>query len=292
MTSTFKMVDDRAQLARRLEALIEDNAEDTARSMAALFSAIPGTIPEQVWYEDELLRQRLLARRVARLRRAMVDASREHFASNRKLEALRVRRDETVAKAYSELVEIRRQARRLLAKKAPSVLGLRGRTRRKPRPLLRQIRTVVDCLSEPVTTIPTGSGLEVRLAIWMQTLEPLVEVLESSIEAVTRGQTGAVVTLKGKRQAMGEFDQHFGRIGRFLKATYQLVGLDELAAQVPPSEPRQSRRKTEVRPARKVRSKAGADRGPLANVVDLGRWVKQRLLGLGAETRRRRVEIV
>jgi len=37
--SFYKMVDDRVELARRLEALIEDNAETTARALAALFAA-------------------------------------------------------------------------------------------------------------------------------------------------------------------------------------------------------------------------------------------------------------
>jgi hypothetical protein len=150
------------------------------------------------------------------------------------------------------------------------------------------VRTAVHCLSEPVAVCLPGSWLAVRQEVWSRTLEPFVEVLEPAIEAVTRGKAGTLVTLKGKRQAMKGFDKHFGRICRYLKANYQLVGLDELAAQVPPSEPRKSRRKTAVRPARQARSALDAGRGPLANVVDLGRWVTKRLLGLGIGGARRR----
>jgi hypothetical protein len=285
--SFYKMIEDRVELARRLEALVEENAEATARALAAFFAPLAESVPEQVLYEDELLRQRLLVRWVAKVRREMADAAAAHQAAERELEALRVRRDEAVAATYAELVEIRRQARGLLGKKAPSVLGLSGRTRRKPRPLARQARTAVRWLSEPVTAPPAGSGLAVRQAIWLEDLEPLRELLEPAIEAVIHGEATTLVTLRDKRRAMKEFDRHFGNVGRYVLVTYQLVGRDDLAALVPQREPRKSRRKSKTRPPRQPRSAAASDRGPLADVVDLGRWVKQRLLRLGTGLRRR-----
>ncbi|MEE8524787.1 MAG: hypothetical protein V3T72_12705 [Thermoanaerobaculia bacterium] len=284
--SFYKMVDDRVELARRLEALIEESAETTARAVAAFFAPLSELFSEEAWHEDELLRRRLLVRWVATLRREMVGAARAHRSETRRLDALRARRDEAVAATYSELVEIRRQARRLYGKRTPTVLGLRGRTHRKPYPLARQAGTAVYCLSEPLTESRASSGLEVRRQAWLEALEPLHDLLEPAIEAVARGKAATQVTLQTKDQAIKDFDKHFGNIGRYVQCAYRLVGLDELAARVPPREPRKSRRQTKARPARQAPSAPATDRTPLADVVDLGRWMKRRLLRIAIGSRR------
>lgn len=290
--SSFKMVDDRVELARQLEALIEVNAETTARALAAFFVPLYESVSEEELYENELLRQRLLVRLVAKLRRQMTDAARAHGAENRKLDALRAQRDAKVTALYDELVEIRRQARAFYVDRAPAVVGIRGRTRRKPYPLARQARLALDCLAEPTDGSRESSARDLaRRRSWSETLEPLHAAVKPAIQAVAYGKAATIATLKAKHEAMKDFDLHFGHVGRYVMRAYQLAGLDELAARVPPRVARKDRRKSSSRP---IRLSEEIQRLPrqrlldLANVVDLGRWVKQRLQRLGTASRRRR----
>ncbi len=70
-----------------------------------------------------------------------------------------------------------------------------------------------------------------------------------------------------------------GRAGRYVKSACELAGLAELAARVPPRVARKDRRKSSSRPLRLSEEMQRSPRQrllDLANVVDLGRWVKRR----------------
>ncbi len=279
--SSFKMVDDRVELAHRLETFIEGNAETAARALAALFAPLFESVSEEVLYETELLRQRLLVRLVARLRRQLTDAAQTHGAETRKLDSVRARRDTAVTELYDQLVEIRRQARAFYGARAATVVGLRGRTRRKPYPLARQARLALGCLGEPADGSRTSSDLDLaRRRSWSETLEPPHAAIEPALEAVAYGKTATLVTLEAKHAAMKDFDLRFGRAGRYVKSAYELAGLDKLAARKSSSRPLRLSEEMQRSPRQRLLD--------LANVVDLGRWVKRRLLRLETDSGRRR----
>jgi hypothetical protein len=288
--SAFKMVDDRAELARRLEALIEDNAETTARALSTLLASF-ASVSEEVLYEHELLRQQLLVRLVAELRGTMAAAAEAHRAESRRLDALRARRDATVSELYAELVDVRGQARRFYGDRAATVVGLRGRTHRKPWRLASQARLAVDCLAESVDGSGTISELDLaRRRSWSDTLRPLQATIEPALAAVASGKAATIATLKAKAEAIADFDLRFGRVGRYVQRAYELAGLDELASRVPPRVARRDRRKS---PAGRIRRSDEIELLPrgrlpgLADAVDFGRWIKQRLLRLRSGAGRR-----
>ncbi len=289
--SFYKMIDDRAELARRLEAVLTDHAETAARSLAELFASLSEGITQEEWYENELLRQQRLARWIGALRREMVAAGDAHYDEERRLEVLRGHREDLRKALYEELVEVRRQARCHYTDRATRILGIRGRTHRKPRPLARQARLAIHCLEEPTEEWREIPGFEARRRGWLKSLEPLRNELDAAIEAVVHGHRKSQVTLETKQRTMKTFDGHFGRAGRYVIATYELIGRHDLAALVPPRVARKDRRKSRQqlsRPAERSQSPKKERSTAMAKVIDLRRWIERKLASFTTDPRRRR----
>ena len=275
---TFKMVDDRVILARRLETLIESHAETAAQALAGFFAEY-SELPEELWLENELLRQRLLVRGVRKARRELVATAEATIAAQRSLDARLTEQGSAVTELHDRLVDARREARDRYGVEASTIFGVKGRTSRNSGPLAHQTRHALLCLATPATA-GYFSGLDASCQAWSRELAPALAALDRVQTAVLQARSAKLLPVVRKQEALKRFDHVYGTVGRYVLATYRLVRLDELAAQVPPRTVRPEARDETL--AVSPYGHSASESRPLAKVVEIGQFLGRRLRRLAS----------
>ncbi len=168
--------------------------------------------------------------------------------------------------------------------------GMRGRTRRSPPALQRQLKYALARLADPERKTP---ALKHRQAFvdrdrWLQQLQPLYLELETLSRAIERGRAEVPALTSEKNAAMAAYDLSYRDALALVKAAFTAAGLTgTLITNLKPYYQRrrmaaQARRKRQARaaasavtePAAKTAAPATQDKDRVAVPVSIAEWLE------------------
>ncbi len=179
-----------------------------------------------------------VARRMATLSRSL-KASKEVLERLRdELRRWRRRRDRAMSQVYDKAKHLRRGCRHLYGKaRADEFLGLRGKLPREPGDLHEQLGPLIGRLADAEWPEPSRKGMRGLSFDREEAVDGLAErygELGRALDAVDEGETREKMALMVKDRAEKIYETFRGRGTRYLIATLELAGLDELAATLRP----------------------------------------------------------
>lgn len=161
----------------------------------------------------------------------------------------RERRDHTAAELHERLVGVRAACDAVYGPGASArLLGLRGRTARRPEELRLEARRVIDRLrsAEAPLPPPRALGLTSGPAAWAAHLEGPLAALEAALRRVHRDRRERETTLVAKHEAIRRFDRTQSAVTGLLAALYRLAELEVFEERLRPKRGRPRRKGVEA----------------------------------------------
>ncbi|MEM7481743.1 MAG: hypothetical protein AAF481_11260 [Acidobacteriota bacterium] len=230
-----KMVTDRQKSALAVEAAATTHSADVSAALTPIFAL---SVEGDEAVPDLGVLQRILGRRIQRMRLEMVSADEAHLDELADDDSPRRRRDEAADRLSVTLRSFRDLAEGIFGEgRGMPFLGLDTQVSRDPVVVLRQGRRAVERLRDE--SLPTPEFLLPSLSVdredWATTLERDLQPLDEALERVAQEGREAEATLLAKQAAMDAYDRTFLQSARLLEALYRAAGLTELGDRVRPS---------------------------------------------------------
>jgi len=245
-----KMVIDRQRTAAYLRGALASHAPTASAKFLEILE--PDLRDEEPAPDMESV-QRLLRRRLDRLRAQLVRADQAHNRDLEVLERLRERRDAAVAELAHLLARLRSILVGLWGRQTCSqLLGFQGNTPRDPVVLHQVVRRLVTSLRDDDFPVPASTlgGLRIDPIAWSHLLEEPAERLGRSLEEIALEHQDAATALIHKNEAMATYDHAYKATSRMLQELYRYVGMTEMAEKVRPR--RRRRRKAALQVERTI----------------------------------------
>lgn len=183
-----------------------------------------------------------LLRRLKRALEELIEAERVHLDEVGNDAAPRRRRDEAAAVLRKVLFDLRNLIRGAYGREKAEEIGFERRLAADPLALLRQVQRIQDHLGLPFPA-PLYPGLEISSGPLLAAIEPHADELRGAIDEVNLERGKVQGTKIVKDRAMKTFDETYLQIVRVLVPSFRLAGKHKLAAQIPMSLRRRTRRK-------------------------------------------------
>ena len=237
-----------------------DNAVSVAHGCAALLDAALAEQLGPATAEEEGLDcgGRLAVRSARRLMalKHHLEVCCEALARIRdELRPWRERRERAREELYELVKDLRQLCRRIFKQGAgDTFLGLHGALPREPKELHAVLRPVIVRLADAEWSLPEVElkGFGLKREELLQSMRDLHEELGTALAAIQEGETREAVAQTAKDRAEATHAEFLGKSVRFLRASLELAGLDDLAAKVQPGAGRRGR------PAKKMTAPASA----------------------------------
>ena len=236
-----KMITDRQKRYEFVQSFATTHRDVLAEALSQLLDEnLPG--PGAASYLDGLMR------RLGRTLEDLVRAEQKHLDELGNDAALRKRRDTAVSELRQDLFHMRDLLRGVYSRATAEELGLERRIAPHPLALLRQGRRIESRLRDPGLRhlAPRFPGVTVTGESLAAAIKPRLRELREAIDDVTRDEGKAEGTKVEKDKAMNVFDGTYQHVVRTLVEAFHLAGKPELAARIPTSLRRRSRRTGEA----------------------------------------------
>jgi hypothetical protein len=218
--------------------MVASAAETHAERIAKTFGdAFGDCLEAKEKMPDVALLLKLVARKLRRTNKALVEASDAYDKELSDDTGPREARDEAAAALTAEVVGIRSTIESALGATMLVSLGIDGKTEVEPKAILAKAKRLVSELKDPERKWPKPArkGVKINPGEWVGDLEAWINTLEKALKDVARETREAQAASDAKERAMGVNDDSFMRIARFVSGLFFLVGDDKLAKKVRPS---------------------------------------------------------
>lgn len=226
-----KAVTDRQKSADSVIAIGAAHSEPSGAALVTLLS--PGLQPGEIM-PDFALGMRLLTRRLAAHKDAMVSSDTAHEAELGDDAGVREARDEASSALFASLVELREVITGVYGG-ATSAKVFDGPTPNDPVVLSRFAGEVASALGRVTFPAPRVQGASLDVATTAASLSAGAAGLDERVQKVAAEVREAQVTLEAKNKALATYDDTFSVVATVLGALLRAAGSPELAAKVRPS---------------------------------------------------------
>jgi hypothetical protein len=229
-----KQVTDRQGATETVGSAAETHAERIAKAFEEMFG---DCLEAKEKMPDIALALKLVARKLRRTNKALVDASNAYDKELSDDAGPREARDEAAASLTAEVVGIRGTIESVFGAAILESLGIDGKTEVEPKAILAKAKRLVSELKEPGRKWPKPArkGVKLNPGEWVGDLEAWITTLEKALKDVARETREAQAASDAKERAMEANDDGFTRIARFVSGLFFLVRDDKLAKKVRPS---------------------------------------------------------
>ena len=218
------------QVVRDASAALTQRSEKNAAQLVSLLSQ--HLLSGETAPEFRLLFV-LLSRHVQYYQKHIEDADQRHAQELGDDIVVLQAREDTAAKVYRELVQIRSELEAAFGSAGVAALGMTGITPRQPDLLERYAADILDRLQKGVSLgTPTRRRVSFDAKAVAEDLAPLCEALTKASAAVTREVAEAKDTQDAKNQAISEWDSNVPLVIAAAKALFALAGDSEGAARL------------------------------------------------------------
>jgi len=230
------MVLNREKTSADLSGVLASHADEAAAMFADMVQL---DLDEDRGVPDLSEFQRLLSRRLERLRKELVRADEIHRTERIEDQQLRIRRDEAAAELSRLLSAIRVGLEGPCgAESSKDLLGLEGSVPRRDPVALRRLATrTVERLRSGRFQLPASAlpGFSFDPAAWIPLLEEPLDRLETALEGLSREKSTTTGKQLDKSDLIAEYDRAYSATARLLENFFRYIGKTGLAQRVRPS---------------------------------------------------------
>jgi len=231
---TSKMVTDRQKHATALTAALHTHAATASSRFQRL---IEPYLREGEQIPDLIFFQELLQRRLAGLRKDLVQVDDQNHRELQEDTKARETRDQSVTELTSLLISLRLTVKGVCgAKRCGEILDLEGPIPRDPVVLQRHAHRVLERLQQGSVESASMAlpGVTLDSGPWIEVLEEPLQRLDEALERLSNEQRDTIESLRSKQSLLTDYDRAYGTSARILENFFQHVGLDFLAQRVRP----------------------------------------------------------
>ncbi len=179
----------------------------------------------------------LYRRRMAWARKSLAEADETYLEGVARDAELCARRESLTAGLVGKLVNLHRTCRGYLGEEDLHVLGLDGRTARRPKAVLQQSRSIATSLEQLDLDLdcPEWPDMMTWLKQQARLLLPDIRELSRTMQAIDEQRRQTRADAAARKQVIADFDCSYLAIGNVVEGMLRMAGLDAEADRVHPS---------------------------------------------------------
>ncbi len=187
----------------------------------------------------------LYRRKMAWARESLVTVEETYLEGVARVGELCARRESLTAILAAKLVNLHRTCRGYLGEEQLHVLGLDGRTARRPKAVLQQSRAITTSLGQLDLELdcPQWPDMMAWLRRQAKILLPDIRELSRTMQAIEEQRRQTRADADARKNAIAAFDRSYLAIGNVVEGMLRMAGLDAEADRVHPSMRRLLRKK-------------------------------------------------